>query len=326
VTRELRPADPEWPARLSELGPHPPPTRLFAAGAPLEAERPAVAVVGTRRPTGAGVQSAYEIAGGFAEAGWTVVSGLAVGIDAMAHRAALEASGLTVAVLGCGLDVDFPARNVELRRTIAERGTLLTEYPPGTPPERRNFPRRNRLIAGLGLGVVVVEGSLRSGALVTARLALDADRSVYAVPGSCRNPMAEGPNELIRTSQAALVTSAAHVFEDLAPALAWAPAADATSGHVPACSKPEGAVLAALDDSPLAPDSLAEGLGLRAGRLAVTLSQMEVKGWVVRSRGGYALTTAGARVRSRLPPVPSDARAPAGDTPPRRCSRTDGAD
>ena len=174
----IHPGDPEWPARLSELGPHRRPAALHAEGEGLRSELPFVAVVGTRRPTGAGVEAAERIARGLAEAGWVVVSGLAVGIDAVAHRAALDAGGTTVAVLGCGLDVAYPARNVALRRRIAEQGTVLTEYPAGTRPARRNFPERNRIIAGLCLGAVVVEGSLRSGAMVTARLALDMNRSV----------------------------------------------------------------------------------------------------------------------------------------------------
>jgi DNA processing protein len=299
MRRALRPGDPEWPPRLDELGPHPAPSLLWAEGVPLEPARPALAVVGTRRPTGAGLEAAYEIARSVAEAGWTVVSGLAVGVDATAHRAALGAGGHTVAVLGCGLDVDYPARNRELRSRLLREGTLLSEYPATTPPARHNFPLRNRIIAGLCLGVVVVEGSARSGALVTARLALDANRAVYAVPGSRRNPMAEAPNELIRTSRAALVTSAAHVFEDLAPALAWGRPEAPADGEVPACEEDEREVLMALDDVPLAPDHLAGSLGLKPGRLAVVLSQMEVRGWVVRGGGGYAITAAGARRRAR---------------------------
>ena len=294
MTRTLRPGDAEWPPSLMELGPHPAPTRLYADGVALEAQRPAVAVVGTRRPTGAGLDAAHGIAGALAEAGWVVVSGLAVGVDAMAHRAALEAGGRTVAVLGAGLDVDYPAANARLKDELRASGTLLSEYPAGVHPARHHFPLRNRIIAGLTLGVVVVEGSKRSGALITARLALDANRSVYAVPGSIRNPMAEGPNELIRTARAALVSTAAHVFEDLAPALAWA-AAPGAGTEVTACTETERAVLSALDDAPLAPDHLAVSLGLTPGRLAAVLSLMEVRGWVARASGGYALTSAGAR-------------------------------
>ncbi|CAN5719287.1 hypothetical protein BH24ACT26_BH24ACT26_20470 [soil metagenome] len=296
MTRVLRRGDAEWPGRLGELGPHRPPEKLFAEGAPLEPEVPAVAVVGTRRPSATGRAAAYEIAGGLAEAGWIVVSGLAVGVDAVAHRAALEAGGRTVAVLGCGLDVGYPARNLELKARIVEQGTLITEYAFGAPPAKHHFPMRNRIIAGAALGVVVVEGSMRSGALVTARLGLDMNRSVFAVPGSPRNPMAEGPNELIRTSQAALVTEVSHVFEDLAPGLAWREQ-DRSGSDDPArhLTDDENGVLRALDDVPLGIDQLARDLDLAPGRIAILLSQLEVRGLVVRWRGGYARSSAGSR-------------------------------
>jgi DNA processing protein len=259
-----------------------------------------VAVVGTRRPTGAGVEAAARIATGLAEAGWVVVSGLAVGIDAAAHRAALEAGGHTVAVLGCGLDVDYPRANAELKSAIASEGTLLSEHALGAPPARRHFPARNRIIAGISLGIVVIEGALQSGALVTARLALDMDRSVYALPGSWRNPMAAGPNELIRTSRAALVTDVAHVFEDLAPALAWSHQRLERAARAlrQSCTPEERAVLRALDESPLSPDALARVVGIPGGALAATLSKLEVRGLVARERAGYVLCRAGARALS----------------------------
>jgi DNA processing protein len=190
MRRELIGASPEWPGCLSELGPHDPPTRLFVDGIPLDPHAKALAVVGTRRPSGAGLDAVRRLATGLAEAGFVVVSGLAVGIDAAAHEATLAAGGHTVAVLGCGLDVDYPSPNRRLKALIATKGTLVSEYPDGVPPSRHTFPRRNRIIAGLSLGVVIVEGAMTSGALVTARLALDCDRNVYAVPGSPRNPMA----------------------------------------------------------------------------------------------------------------------------------------
>jgi DNA processing protein len=283
-----------WPRRLDEIGGQRSPEQLFCDGLPLDDSVPALAIVGTRRPTGAGLEAAYRIARGVAEAGWCVVSGLAVGVDAVAHRAALDADGATVAVLGCGLDVDYPRANYELRRRIAEHGTVMTEYPPGTPPAPHHFPARNRIIAGLSLGVAVVEGSITSGALVTARLALDMDRAVYAVPGSTRNPMAGGPNELIRTSQAALVTDVSHIFDDLAPALAWS-GWPARRGDPPACDDCERALLGALDDAPLAMERLAADVGLPAGRVAALLSSLEVKGLVARTRAGYELTARGAR-------------------------------
>lgn len=298
MIRILRAGDGEWPPRLDELGPHKPPAQLFAQGRPLDPAAPAVAVVGTRRPTVAGIEIAETLGRALAEAGFVVVSGLAVGVDAAAHRAALGAGGHTVAVLGCGLDVTYPRANRKLKAEIAARGTLLSEYPQGTPPKALHFPLRNRVIAGLSHGVVVVEGAVSSGALVTARLALDANRSVYAVPGSLRNAMAAGPNHLIRTSQAALITCAEHVFEDLAPGLAWGPHARSGQRCTPVPSDDvERRALAALDDAPVAPDRLCALLGVKPGRLAIALSKLEVKGLVARGPAGYSIARAGARLR-----------------------------
>lgn len=294
--RILAPGAPEWPVRLEELGPYDPPRRLFAEGVAIDPRHPAIAVVGTRRPTVAGIEAAIAFARGLAEAGFTVVSGLAVGIDAAAHNAALDAGGHTIAVLGCGLDIDYPARNRNLRRNIATRGTLVTEYPAAVQPTRYSFPLRNRIIAGLSLGVVVVEGSVTSGALVTARLALDANRSVFAVPGSLRNTMARGPNELIRTGRAALVTSVADVFEDLAPNLVWR-ADEGAPGERQECTVEELTVLAILDDEPVPADRLTALTGLTPGSLAVAAARLEVRGLAAQTPRGLAITAAGARAR-----------------------------
>jgi DNA processing protein len=254
-----------------------------------------VAVVGTRRPTMAGIEAARSIATGLAEGGFVVVSGFARGIDTVAHRAALDAGGRTVAVLGCGIDVDYPRQNARLREDLRCNGTFVSEYPLGTQPASWHFPLRNRIVAGLCSGVVVVEGGMQSGALVTARLALDANRAVYAVPGSLRNPMAVGPNHLIKSGTASLVTTFADICDDLAPRLVWpgeAPAKQST------CTEREREVLSALDDVPAAPDRIARSLELPAGELALTLAKLEVRGLVFKSRGGYAISSTGARVRA----------------------------
>lgn len=291
--RTITPGAAEWPAHLSEPGTGSPPARLYVAGAPLDGAVPAVAVVGTRRPTAAGIESAGAIAGTLAQAGFAIVSGLAVGIDAAAHAAALGAGGTTVAVLGCGFDIGYPAPNLRLRERIMQRGSVVTEYPLGVAPLKRNFPARNRIIAGLSVGVVVIEGAVTSGALVTARLALDLNRCVYAVPGSPRNPMAAGPNELIRTSRATLVTEARHILEDLAPTLVWSPSPG--SAAVPGPVDPlERDVLAALEDVPAPLDRMSGRLGVQPGCVALALAKLEVRGLVVRERGGYCLTGAGA--------------------------------
>jgi len=289
----LHPGCPEWPLSLEELGPSQLVTRLHRVGLPLPTGSPAIAIVGTRRPTVAGLEVAGLLARGLAQAGFVIVSGLAVGIDAAAHQAALDAGGHTVAVLGCGLAQRYPRRNLRLKDQIAERGTILTEYDDDVTPMPFNFPQRNRIVAGLSTGVVVVEGSIKSGALVTARLALDMDRSVYAIPGSLRNPMAVGPNHLIKTSQAALVTSFKDICDDLAPSLVWG----LEPGPLVACRE-EAAVLALLDDVPVSPDQMISHHGVDAGQMAMLLARLEVKGWVRRAPGGYSLSSAGARVRA----------------------------
>ncbi|HEY7875166.1 MAG TPA: DNA-processing protein DprA, partial [Actinomycetota bacterium] len=172
--RVITPADEEWPPQLDELGPARPPKQLFVRGRPLEAGRRTVAVVGARRPTAAGIEAAETLTRGLVEAGFAIVSGMAMGIDAAAHAAAIDAGGYTVAVLGCGLDVIYPARNRQLRARIESAGTLLTEYPEGTEPAAFHFPERNRIVAGLAAAVLFVEGGERSGGLITARAALDA--------------------------------------------------------------------------------------------------------------------------------------------------------
>jgi DNA processing protein len=295
ITRSAR----EWPPILNELGPHEPPRRLYAEGLPLDPDAAAVAVVGTRRPTASGVEVATRIARGLAQGGITVVSGLAIGIDATAHRAAMEAGGRTVAVLGTGLDVDYPARNIRLRQKILTMGTLLTEYADGTQPQRWHFPMRNRIIAGLSLGVVVVEGAHTSGALVTARLGLDANRSVYAIPGSVRNPMAAGPNSLIKSSQAQLVTSFEDVVEDLFGALGHI-GRERRDGPVEELDRDEASVLGALDDVPVGLDTIVGIVGLPHGRVAVTAATLELRGLAIRGRGGYSITRKGAAALARL--------------------------
>ena len=284
----ITPRTATWPPQLSELGPLDPPKRLFVEGRPLDPEASCIAVVGTRRPTSAGAQAARTITKELAGAGYTIVSGLAVGIDAIAHQAALDAGGQTIAVVGCGLDVDYPKRNRALRKCVREKGTIVSEYPAGTQPQPFFFPRRNRIIAGLSLGVVVVEGGIQSGGLVTARLALDSNRNVYAVPGSIRNPMAAGPNELIRRGEAALVTTGAHVLEDLDPNFAARGSTESDDAPQDDPDPRRRRVLERLDDSPTALDELARHCDLAPAELSATLLALEMDGRVERLPGGYA--------------------------------------
>ncbi len=298
-TRVIRPTDAEWPPLLNELGPLRPPDRLYATGKRLDAGRLAVAVVGTRRPTAAGVEMAETISRGLAEAGATVVSGLAVGIDAVAHRAALEAAGSTVAVLGCGLGIDYPVKNSALRQRLSRSGTVVTEYPDEWPAQAYQFPERNRIIVGLTSAVVVVEGGTHSGALITARIALDANRQVFAVPGSARNAMAQGPNRLIRNSQASVCTSVDDIFDELAPGTLH----QSFAAQPPAAidlDEVEKDVLMFLDDVPVAVDRIVNAVGRPAGAVALALSRLEVRGLAGRRRGGYEISRGGAKARAAL--------------------------
>jgi DNA processing protein len=297
--RIITPRDGEWPPQLNELGPDAPRT-LHAAGLPLGVGRRSIAVVGSRRPTAAGIDAAQRLTHGLAEAGFAIVSGLAVGIDAVAHRTALEAGGYTVAVLGSGLDVNYPQRNASLRQRIAECGTLVTEYEPTTQPIAYNFPRRNRIIAGLVTAVLFVEGGATSGGRITAHLALDANRNVYAVPGSIRNPMASGPNELIRTCQALLVTDVTHIFDDLASDLDFsnAHAAPRPAGADVVLTDIEEAILCYLDDVPSPVDAVAIGIDRPSGDVALALSGLELRGLASRHPAGYYISGQGARVRT----------------------------
>src|SRR5947207_8671155 len=192
---ELNPGDPNYPALLGAI---PSPPTLYVRGAVTVDDALALAIVGARDATPYGVEVAERLAGELAARGVTIVSGLARGIDAAAHRGALAAGGRTLAVLGCGVDVVYPPENAPLVAQIAERGALVSQFPPGTPPLAQNFPARNRTLAGLALGVVVVEAAERSGALITAGLAADLGREVFAVPGRITSPASRGANGLLK--------------------------------------------------------------------------------------------------------------------------------
>ena len=271
--------DAEYPALLREA-PDPPPI-LFARGRALGGA-PAVAVVGSRRATRNGLEAARRIADGLARAGAVVVSGFAHGIDAAAHAAALEAGGETWGVLGCGVDVPYPAAHERLRARLLESGALLSELPPGTPPEPWHFPARNRIIAGCARVVVVVEAALRSGSLITARCAAEAGRDVAAVPGSILSEQAEGTNALLKDG-AVLVRDAADVLrelpdEDLVRLRPGSGPAGREAPRPP--DDPDAArVWAALDAAePRDADALAAATGLAAARLSAALVLLELEG------------------------------------------------
>ncbi len=209
-------ADESYPAWLKTISD--PPKVLHCAGSIEPRDRRAVAIVGARKATAYGLRITAVLARELSGAGFTIVSGFARGIDAAAHRAALEAGGRTIAVLGCGLDVDYPPGQTELREEIAASGAVITELAPGTDPSPWQFPRRNRIISGLSLGVIVVEATEDSGSLITARLALEQGREVFAVPGPVDAPLSRGPHGLIKQG-AKLVESADDVIEELLPQL-----------------------------------------------------------------------------------------------------------
>ncbi len=272
-----------YPALLAQI--HDPPVLLWVRGALPPAGLP-IAVVGSRFGSAHGRLTALRIAGGLAEAGATVVSGLARGIDAEAHRGALQARGRTVAVLGCGLDVGYPPEHAALAEEISQTGAVVSEFPPGTRPGPHNFPRRNRIISGLCVGTVVIEAAERSGSLITARHALEQGREVMAVPGRSDSPVSAGTHRLIRDG-ARLVTSAAEVLVELLPE--EHPLREKLEGRRPAAppsSGPEKAVYDALGSTPRPADEIADELGLAPGEVLGLLMGLELRG---RARGGAGM-------------------------------------
>lgn len=204
--------DPEYPALLEEI--YNPPLVLYARGRLEVLQMHCIAIVGTRKPTLYGLQMAQGLASDLGSRGIGITSGLARGIDAAAHRGALEGKGFTIAVLGCGIDIVYPREHRQLTNRIVENGLILSEFPPGTSPSPQNFPVRNRIISGLALGTVIVEASEYSGSLITARLAMEQNREVFAVPGNLTSPQSFGPNYLIKQG-AKLVQSWRDVVEEL---------------------------------------------------------------------------------------------------------------
>ena len=206
-----------WNRRLDDL-PDPPTEKLYARGRRIDTalDAPTVAVVGARSCTDYGAHVARRLAFDLAAAGVTVISGLARGIDGWAHRGALEAGGRTIAVLGCGIDRDYPRAHAELARQITQTGGILSEYEPGIAPEPWRFPARNRIVAALADVVVIVEARERSGALITVDLAMEIGRPIYAIPGETTSALSAGTNQLIRQGHATLITSAADVLADIA--------------------------------------------------------------------------------------------------------------
>lgn len=283
--------DPRYPLLLREI-PDPPPV-LFVLGDPRHLARAQLAVVGSRNPTPAGQETAYAFATHLAARGLAITSGLALGIDAAAHTGALDADGgCTIAVTGTGLDRVYPAAHRDLARRIARHGALVSEFPPGTPPLPSHFPRRNRLISGLSLGTLVVEAALRSGSLISARLALEQGREVFAIPGSIHNPLARGCHRLLRDG-AKLVETGDDILEELVPQLGVIDR-DAPSENV---SREPGRdldpahqqVFSAVGFEPTPVDLVVARTGLTADAVCSILFELELHGWVRSAAGGQYL-------------------------------------
>ena len=277
--------DAAYPQRLKEI--YDPPPVLYIRSEFSEGDEWAVAVVGTRRPTPYGRQVAEEMAFALAGNRICVVSGLARGIDSIAHRAALQAGGRTIAVLACGLDIVYPPEHAKLAREIMEQGALVSDYPPGTQPRGDYFPRRNRIMSGLSLGTLVVEGDVKSGAMITARLALEQNREVFAVPGSIFSPQSRGTNSLIQEG-AKLVQRVDDILEELN--LTMVPQQMEVKELIPATDT-EAALLRHIAKEPVHIDEVCRQSGLPASTVSSVLAMLELKG-LVRQMGPMAYVRA----------------------------------
>jgi DNA processing protein len=268
------------------------PAALYVRGDPDALVTAQLAIVGSRNPTPGGARTARDFSAFLAQHGLTITSGLALGIDAAAHEGALSARGRTIAVLGSGLDRLYPPENAALAERIAgEGGAVLSEFPPGTPPQREHFPRRNRLISGLSLGTLVVEAARHSGSLITARLAGTQGREVFAIPGSIHNPLARGCHELLRQG-AKLVESAADILSELKISehnqllIPLDAGAQMAPDRVPELDKDYEILLDALGFEPQSIDALVDRTGLPSPHLASMLLILELEGRVGSHAGG----------------------------------------
>ncbi len=279
--------DPAYPPAL--LHSPDPPLLLYVQGDPAALCAASIAVVGSRKPSAQGLDNARHFAQALGEAGLVVVSGLALGIDAAAHEGALAGGASTIAVLGTGIDRIYPPRHAGLAARIAGQGALVSEFVPGTAPLAENFPQRNRIIAGLALGTLVVEAALRSGSLITARLANEAGREVFALPGSIHAEQSRGCHALIREG-ARLVETPAEVLEELRRPAAAAPAGASDPAlppdDEPPCEPSHEPVLEALGHDPIGLDSLQARCGWPTAELLARLLELELAGHVVRLPGG----------------------------------------
>ena len=266
--------DPDYPSRLKEIYDYPP--ILYVRGSLLPEDEWCLAVVGTRRASVYGRQVTEEIVADLARSKITIVSGLAKGIDSVAHHSALEVGGRSIAVFACGLDIVYPAENANLARRIIQQGALISEYPLGTRPKADNFPRRNRIMSGMSLGVLIIEAGETSGAMITAHLALEQNREVFAIPGSVLSPASRGTNQLIQEG-AKLVRDYTDILEELN---LTAVAQQIEMKEIIPASDTESLLLKQLSAEPIHIDEVCRSSGLPMSMVSSTLAMMELKGLV----------------------------------------------
>jgi len=274
--------DDEYPSRLKVI--EDPPVLLFIKGENSPLYDYSIALVGTRAPSEHGRRMAPRLAGELAMAGVTVVSGMALGIDSLAHEGALRAGGRTIAVLGSGIDVIYPPSNRKLYSRIVSQGAVITEYGPGIDPDQHHFPQRNRIISGLCLGVVIIEGGLKSGALITARLALEQGKELFAVPGAAGLPRSAGVNRLLKDGTATLVEKGEDITDQLRSQLAPIMNVSATLS-LPKLDDKEAAVYELLENGPLLIDELIRRSSTNAVEINRLLTSMQLKGLLQRHPG-----------------------------------------
>ena len=269
-------ADSDYPHALLEI-PDPPPI-IYAKGQPHWLNTRSIAVVGSRNASPQGEKNAEDFARALSNHGFCIVSGMALGIDGAAHRGALKANGATVAVVGTGLDIVYPARHRELAHQIAEHGIIISEFPLGTPSRAQNFPQRNRIISGLGLGCLVVEANVQSGSLITARLAAEQGREVFAIPGSIHSPLSKGCHQLIKQG-AKLVDNIQDIVDELGASMVAETLheAPATEAHP---------ILDCIGYDPISVESLLERSGLTSDSLSAMLLVLELENKVASLPGG----------------------------------------
>ncbi len=276
--------DPEYPRQLKEIATKP--SILYASGHVALLNTPQIAVVGSRNPSASGLMNTQVLTTQLSQSGYTITSGLALGIDAKAHQAALAVTGATIAVLGSGLNQIYPKRHEKLAQQIKETGLLLSEFPINAPPQAENFPRRNRIISGLSLGVLVVEAALKSGSLITARYAIEQNREVFAVPGAIHNPLAQGCHALIRQG-AKLVETVTDIVEEFSGFTKRAMPCKMSETMTPELSALERQIFNLIPHTPLPFDYLLEQSNLTVQELTAVLTQLEVHKLVCSTPNGY---------------------------------------